>query len=391
MSKKSFNIYSKKEQKGGTSYAALSVGAPWIFRFKQHLISQWLCTSDVVLLAVTGVFQQYMVYQVKKIRLQGYYIFSQKLKHVIRLPFATITYGTAAILLVMVWEPHISILPIVMLLRIIMVAEVIFAGSFMSVYIGNVHQYNSLESHPDVLKSLYSPLQPSSSLEGLSYYDGGRLSDQQMALLQYQQENLNFLSEEIMRLQECLSKYERSDDGMTPQVDLAHLLAARDQELRTLSAEMAAEEPKSWDELYSIDLMPSELFLKFREQIQGFRVGLNLEFYNAPTNECQAKLVLKPLSHDRRWKFIYEPLHHDVRLVSKKIPLTKFLNLQVGIGHSFQLHTTGWKWKLTTCLGGDGVSRIRNKTCLAHPGITTKLNAFVVHQLLLGSKERPRC
>ncbi|XP_024960058.1 protein FIP1 [Cynara cardunculus var. scolymus] len=220
------------------SYAALSVGAPWIFRFKQHLISQWLCTSDVVLLAVTGVFQQYMVYQVKKIRLQGYYIFSQKLKHVIRLPFATITYGTAAILLVMVWEPHISILPIVMLLRIIMVAEVIFAGSFMSVYIGNVHQYNSLESHPDVLKSLYSPLQPSSSLEGLSYYDGGRLSDQQMALLQYQQENLNFLSEEIMRLQECLSKYERSDDGMTPQVDLAHLLAARDQELRTLSAEM---------------------------------------------------------------------------------------------------------------------------------------------------------
>ena len=41
--------------------------------------------------------------------------------------------------------------------------------------------------------------------------------------------------------------------------------------------EAAHEEPKSWDELYSIDLMPSELFLKFREQIQGFRLGLNLE------------------------------------------------------------------------------------------------------------------
>lgn len=27
--------------------------------------------------------------------------------------------------------------------------------------------------------------------------DGGRLSDQQMALLQYQRENLNFLSEEV--------------------------------------------------------------------------------------------------------------------------------------------------------------------------------------------------
>ncbi|KAI3754152.1 hypothetical protein L1987_53930 [Smallanthus sonchifolius] len=132
----------------------------------------------------------------------------------------------------------------------------------------------------------------------------------------------------------------------------------------------SGQEPKSWDELYNIDLMPSELFLKFREEIQGFRVGLNLEFYNAPINECQGKLVLKPLSHDRRWKFIYEPLHHDVRLVSKKIPITKFLNLQVGIGHSFELHATGWKWKLTSCLGGDGVSRIRNKTSLGVcPGV----------------------
>lgn len=119
-----------------------------------------------------------------------------------------------------------------------MVVEAVCAGSFMSLYIGYIYQYNSLDSEPDVLKSLYSPLQPSSSLEGLRYYDAGRLSDQQMALLQYQRENLHFLSEEILRLQECLSKYERTDDGSTPQVDLAHLLAARDQELRTLSAEM---------------------------------------------------------------------------------------------------------------------------------------------------------
>ncbi|KAF6146590.1 hypothetical protein GIB67_008876 [Kingdonia uniflora] len=94
------------------------------------------------------------------------------------------------------------------------------------------------------------------------------------------------------------------------------------------------------------------------------------EFYNAPSNEYQAKLVLKPLSPDRRWKFMYEPIHQDVRFLSKKIPVTKFLNLQVGIGHSFQLHATGWKWKLTTCLGGDGVSRIRNKTSLGlFPGM----------------------
>ncbi|OMO91802.1 hypothetical protein COLO4_18100 [Corchorus olitorius] len=124
------------------------------------------------------------------------------------------------------------------------------------------------------------------------------------------------------------------------------------------------EEPTSWDELYNINLMPSELFLKFRKEIQGFRVGVNLEFYNAPTNDFQTKLVLKPLSPERRWKFAYEPIHQDVRLLSKKIPVTKFLNLQVGIGHNFKLNATGWKWKLTTCLGGDGISRIRNKTTL---------------------------
>ncbi|KAK6131789.1 hypothetical protein DH2020_034485 [Rehmannia glutinosa] len=279
------------------SYAILAVGATWILQSLQELIVLLLCSCDVILLAATGmcsiiaisedqeegkgrekgreekrvldprIFQQYLVYQVQKIRLQGYYGFSQKLKHIIRLPFATIAYGynvlhpilcythgfkvstsllltlflfsmrTAAMLLVMAWKPHISILSISMLLRIIMLVEAICAGFFMSVYIGYVHQYNSLDSQPDVLNSLYSPLQQSSALEGLRYHDGGRLSDQQMALLQYQRENLHFLSEEILRLQECLSKYERSDDGSTPQVDLAHLLAARDQELRTLSAE----------------------------------------------------------------------------------------------------------------------------------------------------------
>lgn len=130
------------------------------------------------------------------------------------------------------------------------------------------------------------------------------------------------------------------------------------------------EEPTSWEELYNINLMPSELFLKFRKEIQGMRLGVNLEFYNAPCNEYQAKLVLKPLSPDKRWKFIYEPTQHDVRIISKKIPVTKYLNVQVGIGHNFRMHATGWKWKLTTCFGGDGISRIRNKTTLGLcPGV----------------------
>ncbi|XP_057431446.1 protein FIP1 isoform X3 [Lotus japonicus] len=221
-------------------------------------MSPVLCSCDVLLLLLTvkfqykigglfiihtsrfkpkGIFQQYLVYQVQKIRLQGYYSFSQKLKFIVRIPFAVTAYGTAAMLLVIVWKAYTGFLSISAILRIIMIVEAVCAGCFMSLYIGYIHQYNSLNSHPDVLKSLYSPLQPSSSLEGLRYYDG-RLSDQQMALLQYQRENLHFLSEEILRLQECLSKYERTDDRSTPQVDLAHLLAVRDQELRTLSAEM---------------------------------------------------------------------------------------------------------------------------------------------------------
>lgn len=45
------------------------------------------------------------------------------------------------------------------------------------------------------------------------------------------------------------------------------------------------EEPTSWDELYGINLIPSELFLKFRKEVEGLRVGVNLEvlsfgFYN---------------------------------------------------------------------------------------------------------------
>ncbi|KAF5181651.1 OBP3-responsive protein 4 (ORG4) [Thalictrum thalictroides] len=131
-----------------------------------------------------------------------------------------------------------------------------------------------------------------------------------------------------------------------------------------------SEEPASWDELYNINIVPSELFLKFRKEIEGFRMGVNLEFYNAPSNDFKTKLVLKPLSSERRWKFMYEPIHHDIRLLSKKIPLTKFINLQVGVGHSFELRATGWKWKLSTCWGGDGVSRIRNKTSVGLvPGI----------------------
>ncbi|KAG6498096.1 hypothetical protein ZIOFF_046005 [Zingiber officinale] len=179
------------------SYAVVAAAAPWIFILVPKLIPTLLCSCNVLILILTAMFQQYWVYQVKKVRLQGYYSFSQRLKHIAQLPFATITYGSAMMLLVLVWQPYIKILSVVTLLRIVMLVEVICAGCFMSVYVGYIHQYNSLDGQPDILKSLYSALQPSSSLEDRRYYDGGRLSDQQMALLQYQRENLHYLNEEV--------------------------------------------------------------------------------------------------------------------------------------------------------------------------------------------------
>jgi len=56
---------------------------------------------------------------------------------------------------------------------------------------------------------------------------------------------------------------------------------------------------------------------------------LSLQFFNLEVNDFEAKVVLKPLDYDRKWKFQYKPLSGDVQLLSKKIPVTKFLNLQV--------------------------------------------------------------
>uniref|UniRef100_A0A0D9W5I8 DUF7781 domain-containing protein n=1 Tax=Leersia perrieri TaxID=77586 RepID=A0A0D9W5I8_9ORYZ len=132
--------------------------------------------------------------------------------------------------------------------------------------------------------------------------------------------------------------------------------------------------PTTLDELYKINVVPAELHFKFRKELQGLRVGLNFEFYNLEVNDFEAKVVLKPLDYERKWKFHYKPISGDIQLLSKKIPVTKYLNLQVGIGHNFHLNATGWKWKLSTCLGGDGVSQIRNKSTVSmFPGFDLRI------------------
>ncbi|KAG6542497.1 hypothetical protein Mapa_016187 [Marchantia paleacea] len=128
--------------------------------------------------------------------------------------------------------------------------------------------------------------------------------------------------------------------------------------------------PASWEDFYSIDWMPKEFFLKFRQQVEGYQLGANFEFDGFKVNGCNTKIVFKPAKADRKWKFICEPKHGDLRLLTKKIPIGPLLNIQVGIGHDWINHTTGWKWKVTTSLGGDGASQIRHKTLLPLcPGI----------------------
>lgn len=231
---------------GGLLYCFLLVGyaivvglAPSIFSSLTRILPALFSSGNVVLLIVTGFLQHYLLYQVKKEQMKGFYIFSQKLKRIVHLPFAAISYGTAIILLIMAWQPisWVAGLPVSTLLRIVIFAEILWAGASVSLYIWCIHRHNSMDIQPDVANSLYSALQPFDSLEELRSGDTGKLVEQQTALLQYQRENLHYLSEEILRLQESLSKYERSENGKTPQVDVVHLLAAREQELRALSAE----------------------------------------------------------------------------------------------------------------------------------------------------------
>ncbi|KAI5005668.1 hypothetical protein ZWY2020_032911 [Hordeum vulgare] len=87
--------------------------------------------------------------------------------------------------------------------------------------------------------------------------------------------------------------------------------------------------PTTLDELYHINVVPAELHFKFRKELQGLRVGVNFEFYNLEVNDFEAKVVPKPLDFDRKWQFQYKPISGDIQLLSKKFPVTKYLNLQV--------------------------------------------------------------
>ncbi|XP_024542314.1 uncharacterized protein LOC9647945 [Selaginella moellendorffii] len=203
-------------------------------------LTPMLCSANVVMYLFTGLLQRHLAAQVKKERRQGFLDFSERLEALIQLPCIVIAIGNMVLLLVLSWQPFLMNARIssFLLIRFILLMEILWAAALMGLYIWAVRTHHISDIQPDAMHLLYSALQAPTSLGDLRYIDGGSLTDQQATLLRYQQENLCFLSEEVLRLQEMLSKYECSqEDGTTPQVDVAHLLGAREQELRAVTAE----------------------------------------------------------------------------------------------------------------------------------------------------------
>ncbi|KAG0557705.1 hypothetical protein M758_11G146400 [Ceratodon purpureus] len=218
---------------------AVIVTLSWIV--KPFGISQAALFSvcNLILLLITGLLQRHLDAQLKKAQRQGYLKFSALLEWIVNQPFQIVAYGTSIVLLVVTWDglqQRLGI-PHLLLLRIVILLQLSWTGALVCAFILKVYGHNKSHCHPDAIDTLCSALRPSSGLEDIRYIDGGGLAEQQAALLHYQQDNLQYLSQEILRLQEILSKYEKSQDGSTPQVDLVHLLAAREQELRAITAE----------------------------------------------------------------------------------------------------------------------------------------------------------
>ncbi|KAL2621330.1 hypothetical protein R1flu_001535 [Riccia fluitans] len=99
--------------------------------------------------------------------------------------------------------------------------------------------------------------------------------------------------------------------------------------------------PAAWQDFYSIDWTPKDVFLKFRQQVEGYQLGANFEFDGFKIDGFNTKFVFKPTKGDRKWKLICEPKPGDLRLLTKKLPIGPLLNIQVGIGHDWINHTTG--------------------------------------------------
>jgi hypothetical protein len=130
--------------------------------------------------------------------------------------------GGGAVLVVVAWDLQQEMaIPHLPLLKLVILIQITWAAALVGVYIWKVHQHNMLHHQPDAMDSLYSPLQPPRSLAGIKYIDHGGLAEQQSIYIQSQQDNLQHLMKEYLRLWENLHKYKQSQDGSTtPQVQM---------------------------------------------------------------------------------------------------------------------------------------------------------------------------
>jgi len=127
---------------------------------------------------------------------------------------------------------------------------------------------------------------------------------------------------------------------------------------------MRSDLQRKLQELYRFELMPKTFLVKFRQRVEGFQIGANFEFNGVQVNGCSTKFVFKPATASGMWKVVCEPKHGDLRLLTKKIPIGPLFHLQMGIGHDFHSHSTGWKWKVTSAIGSSGLPEVHQKTTL---------------------------
>ncbi|CAM6013894.1 unnamed protein product [Sphagnum balticum] len=220
-------------------YAVFVILSSWLPVLTLIAQAPLFALCNFFFLVFTGGLERHLKKQLNKEQEQGYLRFSSHLDWLVYQPFGIVAYGGGAALVVVAWDLQQEMaIPHLRLLQLVILIQITWAAALVGVYIWKVHQHNILHHQPDAMHSLYSPLQPPRSLAGIKYIDRGGLGEQQSIYIQSQQDNLQHLMKEYLRLWENLQKYKQSQDGSTtPQVDLVHLLASREQEIRAIAAE----------------------------------------------------------------------------------------------------------------------------------------------------------
>lgn len=233
------------------AYAAVVLVSVWLAAAREHALGV-VAGGNAVLLAASGAVEARLRRQIRGVvQRQGFLRLSAQLLAPAGVPFAVVAYGAAGALLLVQWQGEVEALvrvPAAAVLRGWALAEAAAAGACAAWYVRKLWRFNSLqagqEGQADAVQMLASVLR-AQELEDVKYTaaaeGGDRLAEAQATVVQYQQQNLVFLGREVVRLRERLAEYERAEDaagdGALRGADAAAVLAAREQELRAVTAE----------------------------------------------------------------------------------------------------------------------------------------------------------